>query len=172
MKIKKLRATVVASVLVASMLVIPVSANPLLEEQRRLEQERTQTAGELQAAEDQLFELMEKYLELQMEMTELGERIIQTEEDLVDAEELQEDQRAAMALRIVYMFENGGSANILERILNSGSIAELLNQAEYIQSIHQLDRTMLNEYIDTVNKIITLNETLEAEMEVLQETEI
>ena len=63
-----------------------------------------------------------------------------------------------MKLRIKYMYEEGdGSA--VERILSSGSIAEMLSQAEYVQKIHTYDRNMLDEYVETVNEVEAVSYT-------------
>lgn len=69
------------------------------------------------------------------------------------------------------MFE-AGSASAIERILASGSIAEMLVQAEYVQTVHTHDRNMLEAYINTVHEIMDLQAELEAEMAVLEEKQV
>ena len=44
----------------------------------------------------------------------------------------------------------------------------MLNQAEYIKSVHQYDRDMLNEYVKTKEQIAKLKKTLEEEMSNLE----
>ena len=68
------------------------------------------------------------------------------------------------------MYEEGeGSA--LERILSSGSIAEVLTQAEYVQKVHEYDRDQLEVYQETVNEVAELKQTLETDRANLQSLE-
>ena len=77
------------------------------------------------------------------------------------------EQYEAMKYRIRYMYEDGGVAAI-EKIFTSGSISEMLNQAEYIQEIDSYDRKMLDEYVQTKNNIADLKAQLEQEQKNMQ----
>mgnify|MGYP000178802666 FL=1 len=48
--------------------------------------------------------------------------------------------------------------------MTADSISELLNQADFVQSVHSYDRKMLQEYVDTKQQIADLKATLETEM--------
>ena len=133
-----------------------------------LEAERAAAQARSEALQAQLVDLLFDMDLLQVELIEVGEHVIETEGDLEVAEESREQQRETMALRIRYMFE-AGSASAIERILASGSIAEMLVQAEYVQTVHTHDRNMLEEYIRTVHAIMELQAELEARMVVLEE---
>lgn len=87
------------------------------------------------------------------------------------AEEKKEAQYEAMKLRIKYMYESGSGTSTMEKVLTSGSISDMLSQAEYSQKVHEYDRTQLQEYADTVTEIEELQTKLETELENLQETE-
>ena len=90
--------------------------------------------------------------ELEGQLVAKGQEISKAEEDLKAAQEKETQQYEDMKLRIKYMYEEGdGSA--LERILSSGSIADLLSEAEYIEKVHTYDRNMLQEYADTVEAV-------------------
>ena len=45
----------------------------------------------------------------------------------------------------------------------------MLNQAEYVRSVHQYDRDMLDEYVETKEQVAKLKETLETEMKNLED---
>ena len=57
-----------------------------------------------------------------------------------------------MKKRIQYLYENGDYAS-MEMLLSSQSIADLLNNAEYIAQIAEYDRTMLSKYQKTKKKV-------------------
>lgn len=58
---------------------------------------------------------------------------------------MEEHQYSTMKLRIKYMYENGESS-FVDMVMESGSISELLNRAEYVSQIAEYDRKMLKEY--------------------------
>ncbi len=61
-------------------------------------------------------------------------------------------QNADMTKRIQFMYENGDS-EMLDMLLNSKSISDFLNKAEYISDLSKYDRKMFNKLKDTQNKI-------------------
>ena len=67
-----------------------------------------------------------------------------------------------MKLRIVYMYEKGGSS-MLEMLLSSENIADFLNQAENISKISEYDRDMLKQYEATQSNIKEQEEKAEEE---------
>ena len=137
------------------------------EDTAALEAERAAAQARSEALQAQLVELLFDMDLLQVQLIEVGQQVINTAGDLEVAEESREQQRKTMALRIRYMFE-AGSASAIERILASGSIAEMLVQAEYVQTVHTHDRNMLEAYISTVQEIMELQAELEAEVAVLE----
>ena len=50
------------------------------------------------------------------------------------------------------MYESG-DGQAAERVLTSGSISELLTQAEYAEKVHSYDRDQLEEYEATVQEV-------------------
>lgn len=162
---KKFWKTLTAMVLVCSMLVIPVYANPDMDE---LEDQKNQAEAEMESLMDQLESIMTEITETDEKLILKGEEIIQAQEDLEEAEIQEQEQYEAMKLRIVAMYENGNSS-MIEKILESGSIADMLKCAENIQSMQKYDRDQLQKYVETKEKIETLKSTLEVEMEALEE---
>lgn len=58
---------------------------------------------------------------------------------------------------------------MLTKIFQSGSIAEMLKQAEYVQAVHDRDREYLEKYIETKNEVASLKSGLEKDMDKLKE---
>ena len=57
-----------------------------------------------------------------------------TKAELEDAKQVEKDQYESMKLRIKYMYEKGDSSYV-DLLMESGSLSELLNKAEYIGKI-------------------------------------
>lgn len=65
-----------------------------------------------------------------------------------------------MKTRIQYMYENS-QTTYLEQLLESNSVAEFLNTAEYIAEIQKYDRQKLDEYTENIEYITVAKEQLE-----------
>ena len=72
-----------------------------------------------------------------------------------------------MKLRIKYMYENG-NASLLEILFSAKSMGDLLNKAEYVQSISEYDRNMLEKYEKLTKEIEEKEAALEKEEEELK----
>lgn len=164
---KRVRNVFAATALTCSMITVPVLAAP---NTSSLQDQKNAAQNEVSSLQSQLNSLMSTMNELEGQLVAKGQEISKAEEDLKAAQEKETQQYEDMKLRIKYMYEEGdGSA--LERILSSGSIADLLSEAEYIEKVHTYDRNMLQEYVDTVEEIKTLETTLENDMTNLQDLE-
>ena len=133
-----------------------------------LEDEKDQAEEELKELQAELESVMNDIYDIEAQMVEKGEQIIQATEDLAEAEVKEQEQNEAMRCRIVAMYENGNSS-MIEMILESKSIADMLVAAENVQALHAYDRQQLMNYIQTKEEIVTLKETLEAEQAALEE---
>lgn len=117
--------------------------------------------------DEKLRGISKKISELENQLIEKQQEVDQTQEELQRAQEDREKQYQDMKLRIQFLYENQ-TVSTLERILSSKSIAEFLNNAEYVSQISQYDRNMLVKYEETVESIAKMEETLEAEISELQ----
>lgn len=176
MNYRRVRGGVIATALTCSLVVTPVFAAPdslesLQDEQDSLNAQKSEAESELSSLQSQLETLLTKTAELEDKLITTGQEISQAEDDLAVAEEKRQDQYDAMKLRIKYIYESGGDAVTLEKILSSGDITSMLTQAEYSQKVHEYDRKQLQEYAQTVQEIEDLQNTLETEMENLQDLE-
>ena len=176
MNYRRVRGAVIATALTCSLVVTPVFAAPdslesLQDEQDSLNAQKSEAESELSSLQSQLETLLTKTAELEDKLITTGQEISQAEDDLAVAEEKRQDQYDGMKLRIKYIYESGGDAVTLEKILSSGDITSMLTQAEYSQKVHEYDRKQLQEYAQTVQEIEDLQNTLETEMENLQDLE-
>ena len=154
MKIKRALSGAIALVLACMLLAIPVMAGEL-----SLEEQRDAAQGEVNQLQYELTNLMTEMNNLQLQLIATGEQIIQTELELEVAEEDRQQQYEDMMLRIVYIYETG-TVSAVERILSAGSIAEMLVQAEFVQTIHNHDREMLVRFVETVEHIEVMQASL------------
>ena len=74
------------------------------------------------------------------------------EEELVQAKVEENNQYEDMKKRIKYMYENG-NVQFIEILLESQTIADFLNKAEYISTISEYDRDMLDEFQAVVEDV-------------------
>ncbi len=167
MKFKKAGSMLLALSLVCSMTAIPVRAD---DDEQSLRDQKAQVESEVSDLQSQLNTLMTKMNDLETQLITTGQEIVQAESDLETAQEKEQQQYEDLKLRIKYMYEEGdGSA--LERVAESGSIAEVLTQAEYVQKVHSYDREQLQAYQETVQEVKDLKASLEEEQTNLQNIE-
>lgn len=173
MKFRKVRSLLLAIALACSMVVtpaFPVSASPEEEKQADLENQKAAVESEVNDLQTQLNTLMIKMNELEGQLITKGQELVQAQQDLAVAEDKKQQQYEDMKLRIKYMYEEG-DVSALERIVSSGSMAEALNQVEYVEKVHSYDREKLQEYANTVVEVEDLKTTLEEETKTLQSIE-
>ena len=89
--------------------------------------------------------------------------------ELEEACVLRDEQYAAMMVRIQYMYERGNE-NYLVMLFNSQDFTDLLNRAEYVDSLYAYDSAMLADYEQLVADIDTMRNNLETEKAALEVT--
>jgi len=115
---------------------------------RQLDGNLNQLAGELTRLEEQIAQ-------------KEGE-IAQAQDELAAARETEANQYDSMKLRIKYMYERGDTS-YLDLILQSKSISQMLNRAEYVSKITEYDRDMLEKYRETKEAVAEREAALEQE---------
>lgn len=115
---------------------------------RQLDGNLNELAGELTRLEDQIAQ-------------KEGE-IAQAQTELAAARETEANQYDSMKLRIKYMYERGDTS-YLDLILQSKSISQMLNRAEYVSKITEYDRDMLEKYRETKEAVAEREAALEQE---------
>lgn len=157
---KKIGRAFLVSLLVSAVTVSSVLAAPSVNE---LKQSKTAAEKKIENLQSQMTSTMEKINATEEELVKVGQEIIKTNEDLAEAEAQEKEQYEAMKRRIVAMYENGNTS-MIAMVLEAGTVADMLKQAENVQAIQTYDRQQLNEYIKTKEKIADLKESLEEDM--------
>ncbi len=161
---RKIRKVLIPLLVAISVFATSVFAAPSVSE---LEDEKNKAEAEMKTLQAELTEIMTDMNETELQLVAKGEAIIEATEQLEEAEKNEQEQHDNMMKRIVAMYENS-SDNVLQMILESGSIAEMLQRVENVQALHAYDRSELQKYIETKEQIANLKETLETEQEQLK----
>ena len=109
-----------------------------------LEAQKSNGEAYLEELDAKVSEIADKIYGIQQQIDQKNQEISTTQELVAKTEEEINEQYAAMKLRIQYMYENG-NASYISMILDSKSIGDFLNRAEYISELTSYDRQMLNE---------------------------
>lgn len=132
-----------------------------------IEQKQQQLQSEINALDAELVNVMIELSTLEEELAVKQDDLEQTKEDLKQAKQDEKNQYEAMKLRIRFMYEKGNSA-MLTSILESGSIADLLNRVEYVNQVYDYDRNLLTEFENTKKQVAALEQQQEEEIQALE----
>ncbi len=133
---------------------------------KNLEGQKADTENYVRQLDQEMAVISGQLEELSVQISDKEGEIALTQEELTQARETEAEQYASMKLRIKYMYEKG-DATFIDLILESKTISQLLNRAEYIAQISQYDRQMLDEYAATRQAIADNEAKLQAEHEEL-----
>ena len=161
---RKFRRAVATMLILVSVFATSVLAAPSVNE---LEKQKDKAEKEVKSLQNELAEIMTSINEMEMKLISKGEEIISATARLEEAEAKEKEQYENMVKRIVTMYENGNSS-ALQLIFESGSIAQMLQNMDNVQTVHEYDREQLRQYIQVKEEIATLKVTLETEQKELQ----
>ena len=113
-----------------------------------LKEQQSHLKGELADLNQQLSNVTEEINSLEVQIGDKETEIAVTQEELAAAIDTKEKQYESMKKRIQYIYETGGM-DLASIILESKSMGEMLNKAEYVEAINKYDREMLHRYEDT-----------------------
>lgn len=162
---KKFGNILLVSAVISTLVVTPVFAAPSVNE---LKQDKSAAEKKVQTLENEMTSLMTKINGLEEDLVIKGQEITKATEELEEAQKQEEKQYDDMKHRIKVMYENGNSV-MLAKIFESGSLAEMLKQAEYVRVVHETDRAQFEKYVETKEKIAGLKESLESDMRKMQD---
>lgn len=157
---KRLLQALITSVVVSSFVIAPVAATPQ-EKVESLEQQKSQVEAQAASVNSELVNLLVEYQALQKDMEVQKQRIEQASDDLTAAEKEEKKQYEDMKLRIKYMYEEGDTS-FVEAVMTAESYADLVSKSEYVQKVHEYDRKMLKQYVETKEEVKELKVNLEA----------
>ena len=136
-------------------------------EAQSIKSDKAAAESKLDSLNSKLSELNDSIADTQNKIQVKLEEIDQAEADLIQAMLEEQSQKKAMTLRIKYMYENG-NAQFVEILCESKNIGEFLNNAEYITTISEYDRTMLVEFQAVVKDVEEQEAALQAEYDELE----
>lgn len=132
-----------------------------------IQEQQEQLRSEINALDAELVNVMIELSTLEEELAVKQDELEQTKADLEQAKENEKNQYEAMKLRIRFMYEKGDTA-MLTSLLESGSIADLLNRVEYVNEVYEYDRNLLTEYQNTKDQVAALEQQQEEYIQALE----
>ena len=127
-----------------------------------IQSNQAQVQEELDQLNDQLVDILTSIDICQDEIAVKEKEIEQAKIDYEDARKKEEDQYASMKKRIQFMYEQGDSA-YLQVLLESQNYADMVNKADYIESLYEYDKQLLAGYVESKNQVAELKGRLEDE---------
>lgn len=161
---KSIKRILLSSALISTLVVTPAFAAPSVNE---LKQDKKAAENKVKKLENDMTDLMSKINGLEEDLVVKGKEVLKATDDLEKAQKQADKQYKDMKRRIKVMYENGNSV-MLTKIFESGSVADMLKQAEYVRAVHDSDRVQLQEYVETKEKIADLKESLESDMKKME----
>lgn len=131
---------------------------------KELKAARSDLQTYIKQLDSQVNSLAAQITDLEEQIEEKKAEIAQKEEELKAAEEEQREQYELMKKRICYMYEKGEDS-FLKMLLEAGSLAEMLNRADYAMQMSDYDRQMKDSLKEVRDTIAEYKEVLEAERE-------
>lgn len=139
------------------------------EELGNLDDYRTELSGDLADLNAQLDTMGQELVAMEEQLAQTQTQIEEIEDDIAELERISKQQYEDMKLRIRYSYENS-QEDIITILLQSGSIEDFLDRAEYARAIQRYDREKLDEYNATLVQIQTDKQELETVLALEQET--
>lgn len=132
-----------------------------------LESEKEEIEGELDTKNEELVNLMVDVGILEKEIDQNEKQLKQVKKDLKTAQKNEKKQYQAMKKRIKFMYERGDSA-VISSLLESKSMADMLNRVEYFNEVYDYDRNLLDNYEKTRKQVEDLKAQVEDEKKELE----
>lgn len=165
---RKLISSMLACLLIIG-LTLPTNATNIQDAKNKketLEQQKEQAEAEMNSISEKVKKLAASMEQAAENLDKKNEEIEAAEQELIMARIEEETQYESMKLRIKYMYENG-DVNLIEIFLESESIADFINKAEYIIMLSKYDRDKLDDFQDAVEKVEEKEKNLQSEYEEL-----
>lgn len=140
-----------------------VYAAPSTEE---LEEKTSDLQGELNNMNSELASLGQQLDDTSSKIETLAADVEKAKLDLAAAQINEESQYEAMKDRIKFMYE-GGNTSLIQILLTSENMGDFLNKAEYVNTINEYDRDMLEEFQNVCDDVEQKKADLETQQKEL-----
>lgn len=128
-----------------------------------MESKSSDLKNELDNINEELLEISNQIAEIEVKIEALNSEIEKTQEQLLIAKENERRQYEDMELRIQYIYENNGES-LLGLILSAQSLADFVNKVDFVKTLNEYDRDMVNE-LQALRTNIEEEETLLTEQQ-------
>lgn len=125
--------------------------------------QKQQLENEINSLDANLVSVMVSIQTLEGDISNKTTAITKTEENITKAKNAKKKQYEAMKKRIQYLYEKGGDTAWFQMMMNSDSLTDLLNNAEYTQKMYKYDRDCLDKYANTITEIQKLEDRYQQE---------
>lgn len=144
-----------------------VTIDEAKEKAEELENQKNAAEAEKKSLAEELNAIVKDMEAAQKKLSKKQEEIQKSEEELLQAKVDENTQYQSMKKRIKFMYENGNT-QVLEILLESESIGDFLNKAEYAQSLSKYDRDQLTAFQDVVKQVAEEEQILKEEYKELE----
>lgn len=175
----KILTALVLSIAIVSIVVEPVSATTISDLENQIQQNQNalddiySQIDDMESAqeilEEEIADINAEMINLMTSIGLLEDNIAQKEVDIAAAEvEYQnalaneQKQYEEMLIRIQFMYEQGDN-NLISMLFGAESFADMINKADYIESLYSYDRQQLKTYQETTVKVDEMKTNLELE---------
>lgn len=175
----KILTALVLSIAIVSIVVEPVSATTISDLENQIQQNQNalddiySQIDDMESAqeilEEEIADINAEMINLMTSIGLLEDNITQKEVDIAAAEvEYQnalaneQQQYEEMLIRIQFMYEQGDN-NLISMLFGAESFADMINKADYIESLYSYDRQQLKTYQETTVKVDEMKTNLELE---------
>lgn len=135
-----------------------------------IEENKDAVASELEELDTQLVDLLSTVEVLEHDIQNKEIEIADATTAYEAAQAKEQEQYEAMKRRIKFMYEKG-DIGYLQLLVESQSITDLVNKADYIEKLYEYDRTLLVQYQETKAEVLALKEELVSEKSEMVELE-
>lgn len=125
-----------------------------------MESESAGLQNKIDSINDELLEIGNQIAENEIQIETVNGEIAKTQEQLAIARKAEEEQHKDMQLRIRYIYENSGES-LFGMILTAEDLTDFVNKVDFVKTMNEYDRNMVNELQE-------LRETIEEEEEHLK----
>jgi peptidoglycan hydrolase CwlO-like protein/3D (Asp-Asp-Asp) domain-containing protein len=127
-----------------------------------LQRKTSNLQSELNGLNGQLNDLIVQMDAMSQEAEELAGAMTETQTRLDAAQAAGEEQYEAMKLRIKYIYE-AGDTSFIELLCSAESMTDFLNKTDFVTTVNEYDRNMLNELLNTQEQIAEEGRKLETQ---------
>lgn len=134
----------------------------------QLESQKSSLETYVTQLDAQLTQMQTNIDSLNQQISDGETKIEETKKELAAAQKTQDDQYAAMKVRIRMLYERGGNL-YLSVLLDAEDFADMLNRVTYVRKLSEYDQKKLKEYKEQTALVQATQEELEAQQATLEE---